>query len=546
MVNKTSEELYQLGLSHLSGSGVEINASKAFSYFEMAANKGHSEAHFELGYSYEYGRGVDKDREKALQWYQKAAIRGDTCGAKQDVRRLMIQKGEEGDANAQYWLAMHPNEKWQIGVDATREAMSWCRKSADRGNPDAQYKLGKAYIDGIGVDKDKVAAVYWFQKAAEQGKRDAQYELGKACLNGSGISKNYEMALHWYRKAAENGCIKSQYTMGCLYEEGRGVQKDIFVAASWWWKACEISESEDFEFLLEETLFAILKIKELYQSDYWKNSIDQRKQDMKKSLPNCSQKIKNIDINQEDIYLCGKMYELGAGISRNIIAAAYWWRYGPFVRDKTEDYSSSISALDDLYKSNDWKSIPISEKEILDERVVEIHEKGFFDIYRTPSQKYFQKTYLKKMAEDMLQFLNVEISAPKLNFRVPSHINQTNADEYKEILHTFLELPSHQDNEDEDKGYLYILINSAFPNLLKIGQTTRTPQERADELSSSTGVPYPFVVAHYEKVSNPVNIEKEVHIALEKYRSSKSREFFEIDIMEAKNIIADISDKYRD
>ena len=51
-------------------------------------------------------------------------------------------------------------------------------------------------------------------------------------------------------------------------------------------------------------------------------------------------------------------------------------------------------------------------------------------------------------------------------------------------------------------GYVYILINQSYRygglrrKLLKIGQTSRNPEERAKELSS-TGVPTPFEVAYY-------------------------------------------------
>ena len=48
-------------------------------------------------------------------------------------------------------------------------------------------------------------------------------------------------------------------------------------------------------------------------------------------------------------------------------------------------------------------------------------------------------------------------------------------------------------------GYVYILTNEAMPNLVKIGYTDRTPEERAAELykdqnSAVTGVRVPFDV----------------------------------------------------
>ena len=46
-------------------------------------------------------------------------------------------------------------------------------------------------------------------------------------------------------------------------------------------------------------------------------------------------------------------------------------------------------------------------------------------------------------------------------------------------------------------GYVYILTNEAMPNLVEIGYTDRTPEERAAELykdrnGAVTAVPVPF------------------------------------------------------
>jgi hypothetical protein len=43
-------------------------------------------------------------------------------------------------------------------------------------------------------------------------------------------------------------------------------------------------------------------------------------------------------------------------------------------------------------------------------------------------------------------------------------------------------------------GWVYTLTNPAMPRLVKIGLTTKTPKERAAELTAATGVPMPFKV----------------------------------------------------
>jgi hypothetical protein len=48
-------------------------------------------------------------------------------------------------------------------------------------------------------------------------------------------------------------------------------------------------------------------------------------------------------------------------------------------------------------------------------------------------------------------------------------------------------------------GFVYVLESDALPGYVKIGRTTRSPSDRAAELSS--GLPVPYRVAHFEHVS---------------------------------------------
>lgn len=48
----------------------------------------------------------------------------------------------------------------------------------------------------------------------------------------------------------------------------------------------------------------------------------------------------------------------------------------------------------------------------------------------------------------------------------------------------------------KELGFLYVLANSAMPNMVKVGKTTRSSLERAEELSRATGLPTPFIVIY--------------------------------------------------
>lgn len=77
------------------------------------------------------------------------------------------------------------------------------------------------------------------------------------------------------------------------------------------------------------------------------------------------------------------------------------------------------------------------------------------------------------------------------------------------------------------EGYVYILVNPSMPGVVKIGKTTRTVQQRCDELWQ-TGVPTPFEIFAEFYSPNCHALERDVHLALSSHRVSASREFFTI------------------
>ena len=61
------------------------------------------------------------------------------------------------------------------------KAVAHLTASADRGNPYAQYALGKLYLAGQDVKQDREAAWNWFYRSSEQGNEYAQCFLDHFC-----------------------------------------------------------------------------------------------------------------------------------------------------------------------------------------------------------------------------------------------------------------------------------------------------------------------------------------------------------------------------
>ena len=88
------------------------------------------------------------------------------------------------------------------------------------------------------------------------------------------------------------------------------------------------------------------------------------------------------------------------------------------------------------------------------------------------------------------------------------------------------------------KGYVYILKNPSMPGLLKIGKTTRSVQQRANELWQ-TGVPTPFDVVDEVYAPDCGELERYVHKELCQFRVSECREFFAVDQAKASRALQD-------
>jgi hypothetical protein len=58
-----------------------------------------------------------------------------------------------------------------------REALPWLIKAANRGNREAQYRLGVMHDTGLGTVRDEAQAAHWLTLASRQGEPQASARL---------------------------------------------------------------------------------------------------------------------------------------------------------------------------------------------------------------------------------------------------------------------------------------------------------------------------------------------------------------------------------
>jgi hypothetical protein len=100
-----------------------------------------------------------------------------------------------------------------VWVYAQSVALIELTRSAESGDSEAQFKLGLAYANGDGVEKDSSKAFAWYMKAAEKGVTNAEYWIGYMLRSGIGVSENKTEAVKWLKKAAAKGNDNAQFIL---------------------------------------------------------------------------------------------------------------------------------------------------------------------------------------------------------------------------------------------------------------------------------------------------------------------------------------------
>ncbi len=93
------------------------------------------------------------------------------------------------------------------------------------------------------------------------------------------------------------------------------------------------------------------------------------------------------------------------------------------------------------------------------------------------------------------------------------------------------------DSVPTDQGIVYVLTNSAMPDMVKIGSTRRADiGDRLRELYS-TDVPVPFDCVLARQIENHAAVEAALHTAFSPSRVNPSREFFAVSVRQVEAIL---------
>ena len=125
------------------------------------------------------------------------------------------------------------------------EALPLLKKSAELGNPEAQYNYGNFLQNGIVGVENEQEAVQWYSKSSDNGFNDGHYAMMMAYGNGQGIEQNSEKAFSYSLKCANNDDATCMWNVVNCYLTGNGVKADISKFKEWIIKLAKLPNPEN-------------------------------------------------------------------------------------------------------------------------------------------------------------------------------------------------------------------------------------------------------------------------------------------------------------
>ncbi len=177
---------------------------KALPSLEYAAENGHALAQWKLGRMYAEGDGVPQNDLRAFEYFRRIANShaDDSPGTPQArfVANAFVALGH-------YYLDGIPQTPVKADPVRAREMFSYA--ASYFGDPDAQYYLGRLYLDGNGAVRDAKQAARWLGLSAHKGQYQAQAMLGAMLFSGEQVPRQAARGLMWLT-LAKDGCATDQ------------------------------------------------------------------------------------------------------------------------------------------------------------------------------------------------------------------------------------------------------------------------------------------------------------------------------------------------
>ena len=164
----------------------------ALTALEAAAANGQAQAGWKLARMYADGDSVPKSHLRAFEYFRTVAdINAEEPPESPQARYVANAFVALGN----YYLDGIPNS--DIKADPARAREMFAYAAAYFGDPEAQYQLGRMYLEGKGGRREPKQAARWLTLAAKKGEYRAQAVLGSMLFNGEYVPRQAPQGLMW-------------------------------------------------------------------------------------------------------------------------------------------------------------------------------------------------------------------------------------------------------------------------------------------------------------------------------------------------------------
>lgn len=193
----------------------------ALEQLRRAAEHGHPIAQWKLGKIYETGDGVPVNDAKAVEFYREV-IDNHADEARGTPQAAFVASAFV--ALGSYYLKGVEKAAIRPNVDRARELYTYA--ASIFGDTEAQYRLGRLYLEASGDERDPRQGARWLTVAAKKGHCGAQAMLGQLLFNGDeGLPRRPVQGLMWLTIARANA-------NGSGDDWVREVQEQVFSVAT--------------------------------------------------------------------------------------------------------------------------------------------------------------------------------------------------------------------------------------------------------------------------------------------------------------------------
>ncbi|WP_029319291.1 tetratricopeptide repeat protein [Butyrivibrio sp. AE3004] len=182
---------------------LELNSGdikRAAEKLEELASKGNPDALYKIATMYLEGEYYEKNLKKAVSLYKLSA--------------------DKGNVEAEYRLGVISEDCNEVELD---DCISYLKRASDKDHIQAQCRLySTLYKD----DKSKIEAIGYLKKAAFQNYPPAMYEYAMHLLYGDEVEKDIESAIRFLQTSADGGDKDAISKLVYLYTTGYEVERD--------------------------------------------------------------------------------------------------------------------------------------------------------------------------------------------------------------------------------------------------------------------------------------------------------------------------------